>query len=185
MTVSQQANVTQIDAIKHFRTVLVQYQNALRDACELLQHEGNRGIDWVETDRASYWPSEVRRTDEELVAAKNALEQCMSRVVGDDRPSCMDEKKNVARLKTRMDRARTKVKESRSWKARIQREGDEFQTRMVQLNEYADCELPKAIAALERMIEALEQYAARTDGPPKATTPTSVTVKSESEDAEG
>ena len=165
---SQQANVTQIDAIKHFRAVLVQYQAALRDACELLMHEGTRGIDWVETDRSSFWPSEVRRTDEALLAAKNALEQCVIRAVGDDRPSCIDEKKAVDRLKNRLEKSRGKVKETQSWKGKIHREGDDFHTRMVQVNDHADSELPKAIAALDRMIEALEQYATRTDGPPKA-----------------
>jgi len=171
---SSQANVTQIDAIKHFRGVLVQYQAALRDACELLMHEGNRGVDWVETDRGAYWSAEVRRLDEALVAAKNALEQCRARALGDDRPSCIDEKKAVARLKAKLDNARAKVKQTRAWKSKIHRDGDEFQTRLVQVNDYADTELPRAIAALERMVMALDKYATRTDTPPQASPATGV-----------
>jgi hypothetical protein len=165
---SQQANVTQIDALKHFRSVLVEYQARLRDACDMLTHEGNRGVDWIDTDRAAYWPARVRRLEEELVAAKNALEQCMLRGFDDVRPSCIDEKKRVAQLKTKLDHARTKVKETRAWKSRILRDGDEFQTRIVQVNDYADAELPKAIVALDRMIDALEKYASRTEAPPRA-----------------
>ena len=166
---SQQANVTQIDAIKHFRSVLVQYQAALRDACELLNYEGGRGVDWVDVDRASYWPAEVRRLEEALVAAKNALEQCNLRAYGDSRASCIDEKKAVQRTNSRLNHAREMVKKTRSWKMRIHRDGDEFQTRIVQVTDYADADLPKAIAALDRMIAALEQYASRGDTPPQAT----------------
>ena len=181
---SQQANVTQIDAVRHFRGVLVQYQAALRDACELLTHEAGRGVDWVETDRASYWPAEERRLDEALLAAKNALEQCNLRSMGDTRASCIDEKKAVQRLKARLDRARRKVKETRAWKARIFRDGDEFQTRITQLNEYAEIDLSKAIAALDRMLAALDKYAAKTDGPPPPADAASAATTSSGERAE-
>lgn len=173
---SKQAHVTQIDAIKHFRAVLIQYQAALRDGCELLTHESNRGVDWVETDRAGYWPAEVRRLEEQLVAAKNALEQCNLRAVGDDRPSCIDEKKRVVRVKARLERARKKVNQTRQWKSRIHRDGDEFQTRIVQVIDHADTELPRAIAALERMVIALDKYAARGDAPPPASRSSGVAV---------
>ena len=171
---SQQANVTQIDAIKHFRSVLVQYQAQMRDACELLNYEGGRGVDWVDVDRSSYWPAEVRRLEEALGAAKNALEQCNLRAYGDERASCIDEKKAVTRINSRLNLAREKVKQTRSWKMRIQRDGDEFQTRIVQVTDYADADLPKAIAALDRMIAALEQYAARSETPPASATASGV-----------
>ena len=171
---SGQANVTQIDALKHFRSVLVKYQDSLRDACEMLSHEGGRGVDWVDVDRSSYWPGQVRRLEEDLVAAKNALEQCMLRGFGDDRPSCIDEKKAVTRIKARLDTAREKVKQTRQWKSRIGRDGDEFKTRMVQMGDYVEAELPKAIVALDRMIDALEKYASRTESAPKASKETGV-----------
>ena len=79
-----------------------------------------------------------------------------------------------ARLNARLNFARDKVKETRSWKTRIHRDGDEFQTRMVQVSDYAEAELPKAIVALDRMIAALEKYAARSDAPPKASATASV-----------
>lgn len=171
---SQQANVTQIDALKHFRGVLVQYQAKLRDACELLNYEGGKGVDWVDVDRSSYWPAEVRRLEDALVAAKNALEQCNLRAYGDERASCIDEKKAVSRINSRLNTARDKVKETRAWKMRIHRDGDEFRTRIVQVTDYADSDVPKAIAALDRMIDALEKYAARSDTPPKTNSATSV-----------
>lgn len=158
---SQQAEVRSIQALREFRAALIQYQNALRDSAESLLMEGRRGIEWVQSDRPSYWPGRVRRLDDALLEAKQALEQCEARGFGENRSSsCIDEKKAVARLKSNLDTARQKVQVSRSWRGKVQKDSDEFETRIVQLNDYADLELPKAIAALERIIEALEQYVA-------------------------
>jgi hypothetical protein len=46
----------------------------------------------------------------------------------------------------------------------IERDQGEFETRVHHLNDFADIDLPKAIAALERMITALDKYATKADG---------------------
>ena len=116
---SQQAHVTRIDALRHFRAVLIEYMAALRDGTELLLLEGRRGVDWVSDDRSSYWPAETRRIDEDLVSAKLELEQCQARGIGDDRPACINEKKRVNNLKERLNKARDNVGQSRTWKGKI------------------------------------------------------------------
>lgn len=164
---TQQAKVTKIDALREFRAALINYLEAIRDSSELLLHEGRRGVGWVEDERPSYWPAEVRRLDEQLVAVKTTLEQCMLRQILDTRRSCIDEKKQVTAVKGRLDRARDKVKVARGWKGKVARHRDEFETRVVQLADFAETELPKAIAALGRMIESLDKYASKADKLPE------------------
>ena len=181
---SQQAKVTQIDALREFRAALVVYLKAVRDGSDHLLHEGRRGVSWVQDDRPVFWPAEVRRLDNALVEAKAALEQCQARQMIDQRRSCIDEKKAITRVKGRLERARDKVKLSRSWKGKIARDGNEFETRLVQLGDFADTELPKAIAAMDRIIEALDKYASKADGPPRTDSgPTPQSPKSQSNDA--
>ncbi|MCA9268929.1 MAG: hypothetical protein KDA41_10690, partial [Planctomycetales bacterium] len=62
--------------------------------------------------------------------------------------------------KQRLDDARDKVGAARGWLTKIAKDSDEFETRIRQLADYAEVELPKAIATMDRIIEALEQYAA-------------------------
>jgi hypothetical protein len=158
---SGQAKVTQIGALRDFRGTLILYQEALRDATQMLLVEMRRGVDWVQEDRPRYWPAQVRRLDEALVAAKNALEQCLARKFDDHQPMCYDEKKHVNAVKTRLETAREKVKIARTWRANIEKDRDDFETRITQLSDYAEVELPRAIAALERMIAALDKYASK------------------------
>jgi hypothetical protein len=160
--VNQRAKVTSIDALREFRAMLTVYQDAMRDAAEMLAMECRRGVGWVE-ERPNYWQTKVRRLEEDLVAAKQALEQCMCRHVGDTPASCIDEKKAIARIKVQLDEAHHKVKAARAWKINIEKESGEFETRIHHVNDFADIDLPKAIAALERMITALDKYASKAD----------------------
>ncbi len=173
---NQRAKVTSIDALREFRAVLTIYQDAMRDASEMLALECRRGVSWVE-ERPNYWQTKVRRLEEEMLAAKQALEQCMCRHVGDTPASCIDEKKAIARIKIKLDDAHRKVKIARAWKVNIDKESGEFETRIHHLNDYADIDLPKAMAALERMITALDKYASKADagGPMPNQRPTMVT----------
>lgn len=159
---NQRAKVTSIDALREFRAMLSVYQDAARDAAEILALECRRGVGWVE-ERPNYWQSKVRRLEEDLVAAKAALEQAMCRHVGDTPASCIDEKKAIARIKLQLEEAHRKVKISRGWKTNIEKESGEFETRIHHLNDFADIDLPKSIAALERMITALDKYASKAD----------------------
>jgi chromosome segregation ATPase len=161
--VNQRAKVTSIDALREFRAMLNVYQDAVRDAAEMLALEARRGVAWVD-ERPNFWQSRSRRLEEDLVAAKAALEQAMCRHLGDTPASCIDEKKAINRIKAQLEDARRKVKVARGWKVSIDREQGEFETRIHHLNDYADIDLPKAIAALERMITSLDKYAAKSDG---------------------
>jgi hypothetical protein len=166
---SGQAKVTQIGAIRDFRGTLIVYQAAVREAAEMLLVEMRRGVDWVQEDRPRYWPARVRQLDEALVAAKNALEACLARKFDDHQPMCYDEKKVVNAVKVRLETAREKAKEARSWRANIEKDRDDFEARITQLADFADVELPRAIAALERMVVALDKYASKEALPEKLT----------------
>jgi hypothetical protein len=172
---SQRAKVTSIDALRDFRAMLSIYQDAARDAAELLAMECRRGVNWV-AERPNYWENKVRRLEQDLVAAKAALEQAMCRHVGDTPASCVDEKKAIARIKVQLDEAQRKVKLARGWKTNIDKESGEFETRIHHLNDFADIDLPKSIAALERMIAALDKYASKADsaGPVSSHRPTTL-----------
>ena len=112
---NQRAKVTSIDALREFRAMLTVYQDAMRDAAELLMLEARRGVAWVD-DRPNYWQNKVRRLEQDLIAAKQTLEQCMCRHVGDTPASCIDEKKAINRIKMQLDEAHRKVKIARGWK---------------------------------------------------------------------
>lgn len=168
---NQQAKITKIEALREFRATLILYQQALSDSAEMLLMEMRRGVGWVETDRTAYWPARARQLDEDLVDAKNELEQCEARAVEDQRRSCYAEKKKVTAVKQKLESARQKIKLVRKWRGVIGKERDEFETRISHLRDYAEVDMPQAIAALQRMIDALDKYAAPGQLPSQSASP--------------
>ncbi|MCA9184027.1 MAG: hypothetical protein R3E01_33870 [Pirellulaceae bacterium] len=153
------ARVTSIDAIRQFRQDLVRYEESTRKIVDTLLHELRRAIDWVESDRTTYWPAQVRGAERAVVAARNALERCRLVAQGSQRQTCLVEQKEVERAVRRQRLSEQKVKDVSRWRYQINRHGEEFQGKLSQLTHYLDNDVQKAIAALDRIVAALERYA--------------------------
>ena len=152
------ADVKSIDAIREFRAELKRYMTDLVTTLESLNIQSNRANDWIESDRTRYWPRQVKRAEDSLVEARNALLRCKMAAVEGQSKSCVDEKKAVERWVQRQRHCESQVRALRSWRQKMRQQTDEFTTRMSRLATYADNDLPKAIAALDRMIKALDKY---------------------------
>lgn len=152
------ANVKSIDAIRDFRADLLQYRDSVRQSLDVLTVELNRAIDYFESDRASYWPNQVRIASDRLASARIDLERCQVTTRAGEGPSCMEEKKALARAKARLHNAQAKVKATRKWLHLVRKEVDEFQTRLAQLRYLLDSDLPRATAVLARLATRLDRY---------------------------
>lgn len=153
------ADVKSIDALRDFRAELKRYLTSLHGTLESLKMQSDRATDWVESDRARYWPRQAKKAGDELVEARNALLRCKMAATEGQKKSCVDEKKAVERWVARLRHCEQQIRSVRSWRQKMRHQTDEFATRMSRLGTYAENDLPKAIAALDRMIQALEKYA--------------------------
>jgi len=182
------AKVTSIDAVKHFRLAMQQFDAEARDAVVQLILEMRKAVDWVEIDRARYWPHEVRKSSNAVAEARINLERCQMSVTPDDKRSCYDEKKALEKAKARLRTAQEKVRIVKHWRMKVKHESEEFETQMAKLNNMLDTEMPRAVAALQRMTKALDQYTqqgALAQNSPEATSVPGLTQQKEtSEEAE-
>ena len=161
---SRQADVNSIDSLRRFRLALQQYGETVQDVVTTLQCELQRAVDWFEQDRMSFWPAEVRRSNDRLVEALNQLEMKQLAVDRSDAPSCYDEKKAVENAKRRLRYAEERVQRTRHWLRVVKHEADEFKALLAKLGHLSESDLPRAAAALERMTQALDRYAKSTTG---------------------
>lgn len=161
---NRQADVNSIDSLRRFRIALQQYGETVQDVVATLQCELQRAVDWFEQDRMSYWPAETRKASDKLVEALNQLEMKQLAVDRSDSPSCYDEKKAVERAKRRLRYAEEKVERTRYWLRVVKHEVDEFKGLLAKLGHLSESDLPRAVAALERMTHALDRYAKSTTG---------------------
>ena len=152
------ANVLSIEVLRTFQHRLQEYESRVRDLLTALTLETQRGVSWVEQDRTAYWPRQVRKADENVVAARNALERCELIHKSTPRKSCIDEKKALEKAKRRLRYAEKQIKVVRHWLYVVRHEAEELRGKAYQLEQFLDVDLQRAIAALDRMASALENY---------------------------
>jgi hypothetical protein len=158
---SKQARITSTDVVRHLKIALGEFEDDARDGVTQLLLELRRALDWVEQDRARYWPREVQRASDAVVVARNDLERCEMALRSEDKRSCYEQKLALDRAKRRLRLAEEKVRAVRRWRVVLQRQADNFQGRLAKMTNYLDMDLPRAVAALDRMLTALDKYTER------------------------
>ena len=156
---SKPANVKSIDAIRRFKVEVKEFETSLRQTLELLGVELRRAVDYFETDRAVYWPAQLRRASDRLAQARIDLERCQVTTRPDEGPSCYEEKKALLKAKRRLQLSEEKVRATKKWLRIVRHESEEFQSRTAQLAYLVEHESPRAQALLENVAHKLETYA--------------------------
>lgn len=152
------AKITSTDAVRAFKVALQEYEADLRDAITQLLLEMRRAVDWLEHDRARYWPQEVRNASDALVQARSELARAETSIGADDRRSDYEKRLAFEAAKRRLRNAEQKVRAVRKWRVELRQRADEFEGRLGRLTNFLDADMPRGIAALERMAAALDKY---------------------------
>lgn len=159
---NQSANVTSIEAVHAFRAAMVKFEEDARDSIVSLELEIRRAVNWIEVDRRRYWPAQVKKASEEMAQARNALERCQLKYGSEEAPSCYEQKKNYERARRRLRYCEDQVRLVKQWIQTIRHELTLFDGQLAEMRLSVDSELPRAIAALTNLLNALERYAGGT-----------------------
>lgn len=154
-----QANVRAIEALARLRGAMVQCLDETKTAIYEAESEVSKAGTWLTTDRIPYWRRRLQRLAEDLNSARSALfrkETVTS--TKDSKPSTVDEKKALARVRAMIEDAEERGRRSRAWSNDLPRQQAVFKRGISALSAMAERELPAGIHALGRMIEALERY---------------------------
>ena len=156
---STQADIKSIDTLSLVKLALISYAHASSQALADIEIEGQRGIDWITVDRAAYWKAELRRAADGVNQAIKDLEHCRAyKKVGDNAPSCAEEKKNLEKARKRLQKTEEKLELVKRWTPVVLQQYRETCVRLVRFREVIDVDCPRAIARIEQMLTALENY---------------------------
>jgi hypothetical protein len=156
---STQADIKSIDTLSLVKLALISYAHASSQALADIEIEGQRGIDWITVDRAAYWKAEMRRAADGVNQAIKDLEHCRAyKKVGDNAPSCAEEKKNLEKARKRLQKTEEKIELVKRWTPVVLQQYRETCVRLVRFREVIDVDCPRAIARIEQMLTALENY---------------------------
>jgi hypothetical protein len=156
-----EANITDISALEEFRRALIRFREEIGVAIAEADSEIKSTFIWLERDRVLHWRRAVPRFEEELTSAKSALFRKEMQTMGTgQRPSTIDEKKAVERLKRKVEDARERLEFSRRWLVTLDRDVSLFKGAISPIAAIYDRDLPDAILRLRNMTLALEAYLA-------------------------
>lgn len=160
------AQVRSTDAIEALRIALAKFQQRVLHAVDSLDGELHRSADWIEHDRPSYWKDQVHKAEEAVTQAKVELERCLMFTLAGERPQCREQKAELQAAKARLAYCREKGERVRQWQRNFRHESFEYDGRIGQLRRALEQDLPRAHAALMKILRKLEEY--QVEQPPDA-----------------
>jgi len=156
---NQQADVKSIDTLAFVKTAFASFAHETGQALAEIEIQGQRAVEYICVDRAAFWKAEIRRMSDLVNKAIKDLEHCRTfKKVGDNTPSCIEEKKALEKARQRLARAEQKAEAVRRWTPVVQQQFRETCVRMVRFRDVIDVDCPRAMAQLDKMLRALDAY---------------------------
>ena len=156
---STQADVKSLDTLAFVKAALAAYAHESSQAIDEVELEGRKAVDYITVDQAAFWKGEVRRCNDLVNQAIKDLEHCRAfKKVGDNQPSCAEEKKNLEKARAKLTNAEQKAEAVRRWTPLVLQQYRETCVRLVHFREVVDVDCPRSMAILEKMLKALDAY---------------------------
>ena len=153
------ARVDSIDSIKEFRAYLTKFQESASLALGDADSDIGRTERWLEGEQQNYWASQIRKRQETLSRAEDALRQ--KTIFKDSTgatPSAVDEQKAVQIAKKNLADAQIKFNNVKQWTRRLLKEATLYRGGVARFSNSVSAGVPAAIAQLGATIEMLEKY---------------------------
>jgi len=155
------ARVESIEALRAFRTAWIKFGEAVTLALQDAESEMQRTLVWLETEAPTYWAGQIRKRQEAVSRAKEALRQKqMYKDFSGRTPSAVDEQKALALAMKRLEEAEEKLAAVKKYARRLAREIDLYKGSVQRLATSAMSDIPLAASRIDRMVATLEQYVA-------------------------
>jgi len=162
---SDQVNVTSIDALEAFRADLIQYVEKARTALEDAEGEVRRTRSWLDVERTGYWAGQCKQWTKQCAQTEAELYN-----VGLTRPqeSHAFQKMAVLKARRKLEEAEAKLRVVRHWRQVFENRATPLLRQLDPMFFMVGRQLPQAIHSLGEAIKALQAYAEKA---PVANTP--------------
>jgi hypothetical protein len=161
---SSSANVQSIQALEDLKGALGRFSGEAQEALGAAEQEIRRTLDWLH-ERLNHWQNEVRRRQEEVRQAMDALRRCQASGYSDrdghyHAPDCSAYERALRQAQARLEEAQRELRNVQQWAQRVQQAAGDYHVQARRLQQLATTENQKAQAFLERALGDLERYLA-------------------------
>ena len=167
---SQQAQITSVEALQAFRSQLVVYIAQMKPVLDEITSEVLRTRSWLEDDRRRHWMQEARVRSRKLEDAKQELFTASLSKMGE---ATSFQQMAVQRAQRDMRVVEEKMAVLKKWDRDLDNKTSPLVKQMEQLHGFLAVEMERAVAYLDQAIRALDAYrsvtpqSAGTTGEPK------------------
>lgn len=156
---SRGARVDSIDAMRHFRTALVKFQESANVAMGDAESEMHRAHTWLENEQRQHWQREIRKGQELVMRCKEAVR--MKQLFKDSsgsRPSAVDEEKALRAAQRKLEEAEHKLANVKRHMSKLPKEVQTYKGSVQRFATSVQQDIPLALARLQDMVAKLDQY---------------------------
>lgn len=152
----ESAKVTSLEAIENFRARLIIYRDKAVRVLDEVSDEVTRSRLWLETDRPTFWQSQIRRRQRELEQAQQEL---FSAQLSGLRDASYAQQANVQKARRAIRDAEEKVKLVKQWQRQFDQRVESPARQVEKLRHQLGHDLGLAVAWLNEMTRTLSAYA--------------------------
>jgi len=157
---SKSANVLSVQTLKDFKMAMCNFGEEARNALSGVDMELRRTRDWLERDQLGYWQSQIKKRQENLMAARADLHKRKISQQGSDAVSDADQKEALREAMKRLRVAEEKLALIKRLIPFLHHAIDEYHSHSQPLGDHLAGGFEKSLFSLEKMIGALESYLA-------------------------
>ncbi|MEO6809605.1 MAG: hypothetical protein ABI353_10890 [Isosphaeraceae bacterium] len=154
-----QASVRSIDALRDFRAALIEFAEDALGALGAADMETRRTVHWVTHEQRLYWQEQLKRRKELLSQAHSELARKKLGASSGNTPRYTEQLEQQKKAKARLEEAERRAELLKRWEPRLQQAVLEYKGRAGRLSDLIGGDLPRSLALLDRIIEALDAYA--------------------------
>lgn len=153
-------DVRSLQALRDARAAYARFAEDARNALAAADMEIIRIVGWLTNERRLHWQSEIRRRREQLSQAKSELFRKRTSQMFGHEASLSEPREQLRHMTKRLEQAEAMLEKVRKWVNPLQQAVQEYRAAAQPLGDALDGDVKRTLARLERMIVALEQYAA-------------------------
>jgi hypothetical protein len=155
------ANVESTDALVAFRTALVKFLQTASSALGDAEADINRTIQWLENEQQSYWNMQIRKRQEALARAEEALRQkTLFKDSSGSKASASEELKQVQKCRMAMEEAQLKLNNTKKWSKQLHKEATIYKGAVQRFATCVSTDVPAAIGHLGALVNTIQEYEA-------------------------
>lgn len=172
-------DVRAIQPLRDVHAAYGRFAEDVRNALAATEMEITRIVSWLTQERRMYWQAEIHRCRDQLAQAKSELFRKRTSQMFGNEANLSEPREHVRDMTRRLERAEKMLERVRKWVGPLQHAIQQYRAAVQPLSDALESDVRHTLARLDRMIAALEQYAAEL-APPLQPPPPAASTKSTS-----